>query len=252
MVALCHRAKQAVETSLRVRAQNRGRESGACFCSKSNRTTTLGRVAHDELFRSDACSRDPIGYVDGMSLYTAYSAEQLSLDPHGLSLFCNRLKERINNLAMKIRKRQADLRENRHSLPEAHPLDNQFPRLSRRGHRRLINIDKKDLDRRINEFINKCGPIPDDIRPLPVPITEPVPEPDPVECPPMLGFPIIDPDNPWWPLPIPTSKPWYWPLPAPPEVGWPISPSPRPGVGPRIPGVRSPGVRIPIRIPILL
>lgn len=47
-------------------------------------TAQAGRYYHSDYGRF--VSRDPIGYVDGMSLYNAYFAERFALDPTGLEV----------------------------------------------------------------------------------------------------------------------------------------------------------------------
>jgi hypothetical protein len=53
--------------------------------------------------------------------------------------------ERINNIQHKIDERTGELDENPRGLPETAPGDSCSPRLSRSGHRRLINMDKAQL-----------------------------------------------------------------------------------------------------------
>ena len=45
-----------------------------------------GRYYHSDYGRFRFVSRDPIGYVDGMSLYNAYFAEGFNVDPSGLEI----------------------------------------------------------------------------------------------------------------------------------------------------------------------
>ena len=97
-------------------------------------------------------------------------------ESESISDFCRRLFERINNLKKKIKQRISELREDPLGLPETHPNDHVKPSLSKRGHRRLINIDKATLARRIAEYRIRCGPIDGYPRPVPVLVPEVIPE----------------------------------------------------------------------------
>src|SRR5215213_9945189 len=121
-------------------------------------------------------SEDPIEFAGGLNLY-AYveNSPVAATDPLGLmpgnEEYCRRLLERINNLIKKIKEREGELDENPQNLPEACPGDNKKPSLSRRGHRKLINMDKADLARRQAEYLAYCSN-----RPPRVPVTAPAPE----------------------------------------------------------------------------
>ncbi len=88
MVALSHRSEFPSATRSRARAQDHSRTSAAGFCFKPKQTTTLGCVAYDEFFRSDACSKDPIGYEGSPWNLFEYvrSSPAVHVDPSGKSL----------------------------------------------------------------------------------------------------------------------------------------------------------------------
>ncbi len=119
--------------------------------------------------------RDPLGYVGDISLYQyLVSMPTYWIDPDGLGP-CDKLrkklgelqaqrsktlgtiahheatilalKSKIANLHRKILQRERDLRRNPRGLPESAPGDDKNPRLSRRGHRRLIAQDRAALRR---------------------------------------------------------------------------------------------------------
>jgi RHS repeat-associated protein len=98
--------------------------------------------------------RDPIAYVAGTGLYAYVGAAPLRLrDAFGLlppdHKYCKDLrkkigdiKRKIRNLRNKINERTQELNENPQNLPDTHVMDDILPKLSRRGHQRLINMDK--------------------------------------------------------------------------------------------------------------
>jgi RHS repeat-associated protein len=121
-------------------------------------------------------SEDPVEYAGGLNLYAYVENNPVTVsDPLGLmpgnSEYCRRLLERINNLIKKIREREGELHENPQNLPEACPGDDKKPSLSRRGHRKLINMDKADLARRQAEYLAYCSNNPPRI-----PVVVPQPE----------------------------------------------------------------------------
>jgi hypothetical protein len=77
---------------------------------------------------------------------------------------CADLLKTIRNLIRKIKIRIGQLAENIHNLPETHPDDDRNPRLSRRGHRRLINMDKAKLAENKVLYQRLCGQLPEDVR----------------------------------------------------------------------------------------
>jgi RHS repeat-associated protein len=113
-------------------------------------------------------TRDPIGFSEGMNLYEYVGDSPLArTDPSGLvgggydgppgfagrplraprsdSPFCRSLARKIDNIDHDIKKRLSEYREDPLGLPERAPGDKQCPRLSRWGHRKLINVDKARL-----------------------------------------------------------------------------------------------------------
>ncbi|MEQ8974252.1 MAG: DUF4157 domain-containing protein [Coleofasciculus sp. C1-SOL-03] len=77
---------------------------------------------------------------------------------------CTDILRRIRNLIQEVRKRIGELAENVHNLPETHPDDDKKPRLSKRGHRRLINEAKESLAAQKAKYVAKCGQLPEDVR----------------------------------------------------------------------------------------
>jgi RHS repeat-associated protein len=93
-------------------------------------------------------SRDPIEEEGGLNLYGYVGNNPINyFDPSGLYKYpperCRRLFERIRNIRKKIATRIGQLHENPLGLPESVRGDDANPSLSRRGHRKLINMDKK-------------------------------------------------------------------------------------------------------------
>ncbi len=84
------------------------------------------------------------------------------LDPK--SQECQDLLQKIRNIISDINKRIGELHENINNLPETHPDDNKQPRLSKRGHRRLIDQLKSTLAENKALYVSKCGQLPDDLR----------------------------------------------------------------------------------------
>ncbi|AFZ24733.1 hypothetical protein Cylst_2524 [Cylindrospermum stagnale PCC 7417] len=84
------------------------------------------------------------------------------LDPNGQE--CQELLQTIRNVISDIQKRIGELHENSGNLPETHPDDDKQPRLSKRGHRGIINRLKKTLAKHKAVYASKCGQLPDDIR----------------------------------------------------------------------------------------
>lgn len=85
------------------------------------------------------------------------------------------MAEKIKNVENKIKERKEELDIDELELPEACPGDDRKPSLSRRGHKKLINMDKENLAALTAKYLALCadwGP------PTPPPL--PIPNPDPV------------------------------------------------------------------------
>jgi hypothetical protein len=85
MVVLVKNLDVDSQNLLRGRARNRSDRFVAGPCSKPFADTSLRRVTYEKRFRLESCARDPIGYVDGLTLYRAYFARD-GVDPSGLSV----------------------------------------------------------------------------------------------------------------------------------------------------------------------
>jgi hypothetical protein len=84
MVALTNKSAILSPSPLRGRAQNHRYRLGAERCSKSSSRANLRGATYDECFWLGSCSKDPIGYVTGMSLYSYVSSRPLKhVDPSG-------------------------------------------------------------------------------------------------------------------------------------------------------------------------
>jgi RHS repeat-associated protein len=133
--------------------------------------------------------RDPLEYVDGVNLYEYVQSQPLiNIDPLGLALpegsrsgvlsalfrECDRLWEKIREIENRIRRRIGQLKENPQGLSERCPGDEQWPSLSRWGHRVLIEEDKALLAQRLAEYWAKC--MDHDKYPV-APQTLPIPRP---------------------------------------------------------------------------
>ncbi len=82
MVALTKKSAKFPQGPLRVRAQDHRYRLGAKWCSKSNCQADLREATYDECDRLESCSKDPIGYGDGLNRYTAYFVPG-NVDPSG-------------------------------------------------------------------------------------------------------------------------------------------------------------------------
>ena len=65
-------------------AQERTRNSSARHCSKSNAQTSLRGTALGKHTRSGTCTRDPVGYADGLNVYRSQTSYN---DPMGLEIW---------------------------------------------------------------------------------------------------------------------------------------------------------------------
>lgn len=82
--------------------------------------------------------------------------------------------EKIANIEDKLQRRLRQQADNPQKLPEAAPGDDVNPRISRRGHRRLINMAKANLRKLKWEYFARCGgPMPPVAQPAGSPETEP-------------------------------------------------------------------------------
>jgi hypothetical protein len=103
----------------------------------------------------------------GVRVHTGGEAVQMNLSNNkggGTEKECTDILRRIRNLIQEVRKRIGELAENVHNLPETHPDDDKKPRLSKRGHRRLINEAKESLAAQKAKYVAKCGQLPEDVR----------------------------------------------------------------------------------------
>jgi len=162
------------------------------------------RMLHPGLGRF--VQRDPLGYVDGMSVYGYYAGMWGGVDPSGLAMegagesglnaFCRDLQKRIEavkqsiaNLRRELADRETELRQNLgpHQpdgtrgapLPE-HRSPGDSPRDSRDGHRKVIGEMRRDLKnrhdelRRLDQMFDQCKPPCKTKEKSPVDITKPV------------------------------------------------------------------------------
>jgi RHS repeat-associated protein len=114
-------------------------------------------------------SGDPTEYAGATNLYAYVDDNPISSDdPLGLqtssgnfrgdpnSQACQRLAQRIDNLAKEIQKRDNELFVDKCQLPEfgqpGAPLS-----ASRQGHRDLMSNQINTLGQRLDEYMNKCG-----------------------------------------------------------------------------------------------
>ncbi len=153
------------------------------FTGREKDTDTLyyyrARYYHTGMARF--ISDDPTGMSGGVNPYSYVSGNPVSSgDPPGTQPgspdWCRRQLERIQNIQDKINERIGELDENPQGLPEACPGDDLKPSLSRRGHRKLINMDKANLAAQKALYAAYCGGGPP---PIPVPVPVPVPAPTP-------------------------------------------------------------------------
>jgi RHS repeat-associated protein len=120
-------------------------------------------------------SEDPMGLVSGVDLFKYAEDDPIDRsDPTGLdstSEYCQRLREKIDNVKQRIGRRQGQIDENPQNLPESCPGDQQKPSTSRRGHRRLINQDKALLAWLEVQYFLYCTdpPAPPRTPPIPAP-----------------------------------------------------------------------------------
>ncbi len=116
----------------------------------------------------------------GPEWYGYASANPLvNVDPMGLSdrrQYCDSLAKKIQEVENKIRQRIGELDEDPLGLPESCTGDKESPSLSRRGHRKLINLDKKNLALLKAHYALHCGG-----QGGPPPFSDPFPVPPPYE-----------------------------------------------------------------------
>lgn len=122
-------------------------------------------------------NEDPIGFNGGTNLYPYVANNPVTgTDAFGFdsdSDYCRRLREKIENIRQRIQKRRGELDEDPLGLPESCPGDWRNPGLSRRGHRRLINMDKALLAAREAEYAIFCKDLPKPPIPVPSPQRSP-------------------------------------------------------------------------------
>jgi RHS repeat-associated protein len=128
-------------------------------------------------------NEDPLGFNGGVNYYDYVENNPTGhIDPFGVqanpdSTFCKRLLDKINNVQKKINERLGELDEDPQTLPETCPGDDVKPSLSRRGHRRLINMDKALLVALKALYLAKCSQNPPGgPAPVPLPVLVPVPD----------------------------------------------------------------------------
>ena len=112
-------------------------------------TLSTARAYHDPGVQR-WINRDPIGNLGGVNLYGYVDNNPVSLyDPDGLlppsNPSCKALQKKIENLEKEVAKRRGQLHEDPQGLPESAPGDDKKPSLSRRGHRKILNMIKENL-----------------------------------------------------------------------------------------------------------
>jgi RHS repeat-associated protein len=148
-------------------------------------------------------SEDPSNPGTGESNLYAYAMGDpvAAGDPTGLQgnpQYCARLLEKIANVRQKIQQRLGELDEDPESLPESCSGDDLKPSLSRRGHRKLINMDKAllaALEAYYAAYCQNQNPPPAPVTPL-VPVPGPAPAPVPAPVPTPTPTPQSQPDTP--------------------------------------------------------
>ena len=86
MVALCQTAEPPPQTPPRARGQDRSPSSRATRCSNPNPQANLREATHEKHARLGSCSRDPIGYEGGISLFNYVAGHAcVAVDPSGLN-----------------------------------------------------------------------------------------------------------------------------------------------------------------------
>lgn len=139
-------------------------------------------------------SQDPQGEAGGVNLYNFIDNGIVNYyDNLGLerkftpdSQYCQSLKRRMDNILKEIEQRQKDLDDNPQGLPETCPGDDTKPRLSREGHRRIIQKLHDQYRTNYNTYTNRCGGPPNGY--APVLVIDPKYLPTPVAYQPL----------PWW------------------------------------------------------